>query len=248
MEFIKGSRNIRVFPASLRTYDGMGKYTTENNLTGIPRSVTDFDSFLITRKKGISPFRFVIHGYYFEMDDMGFASSGADVADANMYIHIKVENGQEYSRLVDYEDGGTDIDNAEGDDFMFRALMIDGEALEPITEVMDPDDSEKVSHYIYTLRLTDDKGNLAEESFIRDLPDSIGDREGKSIGIFETKADGTMGFSKPIYLKAIGGFTTTNAIFWGDLAPSPRSRFINKDNVDVHLDAKIGDIFFKLQG
>lgn len=241
MEFIKDSKNIRVFPASLRTYDGMGKYTTENNLTGIPRSVHDFDSYLLSRVKSDKPFRFVIHGYYFEIDDMGFASSEADIADANMYIHIKVENGQEYSRLVDYEDGGTDIDNEEGEDFIFRALMLDNEDAETAE-----------SHYgsegyiIYTLRLTDDDGNLAEESFIRDLPDSIGDREGKSVGIFERKADGTMGFSKPIYLKAVGGFTTTNAIFWGDRAPSPRSQFINKDNVDAYLDAKIGDIFFKL--
>ena len=241
MEFIKNSDNIRVFPVSLRTYNGMGKYTTENNLTGIPRSVHDYDSYLLSRTKESSkekPFRFMVHGYYFEMDDMGFASTEADLADANMYIHIKVENGNEYSRLVDYEDGGTDIDNAEGDDFIFRALMIDGEALDPVVPVKD---GEVTTHYIYTLRLTDEKGDLAKESFIRDLPDSIGDREGESVGKFEVDATGSMGFSQPIYLKAVGGFKPVNTIFWGSQAPH-EPWTINEVTQDIDL----GDIFFKL--
>jgi len=241
MEFIKDSKNIRVFPASLRTYDGMGKYTTENNLTGIPRSVTDFDSYLLSRTKESSkekPFRFVIHGYYFEMDDMGFASAIADERDANMYIHIKVENGQEYSRLVDYEDGGTDLDNPEGEGFIFRALMIDNTALDSVVPVKE---GEVTTHFIYTLRLTDENGDLAKESFIRDLPDSIGDRTGKDVGCFEVDATGSMGFSQPIYLKAVGGFKPVNTIFWGSQAPH-EAQTINGVTQDIDL----GDIFFKL--
>lgn len=248
MEANLTSSKVRVFPASLRTYNGMGKYTTENNLTGIPRSVTDYDSFLLSRKKDESPFRFVIHGYYFEMDDMGFASPDADPADANYYIRIKVENANEYTRLVDYYDGGTDIDNPidlnqslDNNDFNFTAIEFEqSETVIPAVEK-----SLDGSYTKYTLRLTDKDGNLDPSSFIRDLPDTIGDREGKSVGRFEVDAAGSMGFSQPIYLKAVGGFKPINTIFWG-------SREVGiTDGHEVNPNGKTqpvkpGDIFFGL--
>ena len=43
------SDKVNVFPASLRTYNGYGKYTTEFNLTGIVKSVVDKDSYIISR-------------------------------------------------------------------------------------------------------------------------------------------------------------------------------------------------------
>ena len=212
----------------------MGKYTTENNLTGIPRSVVDYDSYLLSREKGNKPFRFVIHGYYFEMDDMGFASDGPSPDDANYYIHIKIENANEYSRLVDYSDAGTDIDDNAG----FTAIAIDRDVKDPVEEV---EQGDVITHYIYTLRLTDGEGNLAPESFIRDLPSSIGDRTGKDVGCFEVDATGSMGFSQPIYLKAVGGFKPVNTIFWGSQAPH-EAQTIN----GVTHDMDLGDIFFKL--
>lgn len=237
MEFVKDSNNIRVFPASLRMYNGMGKYTTENNLTGIPRSVHDYASYLLSRTKGDSPFRFVIHGYYFEIDNMGFAATEVDTpeanrADANMYIHILVENTNEYSRLVDYEDGGTDLDNAEGDNFNFRGLAVDSDE--------DPEYGD-TSHTIYTLKLTDNDGYLAKESFIRDLPDSIGDRDGESVGCFEVVDDGSLGFSQPIYLEAIGGFKPVNTIFWD----KKENNITDGKTVNgKRQPADVGDIFF----
>ena len=239
MDFL--STKVKAFPISLRTFDGMGKYTTENNLTGIPRSVTDFDSFLLSRHKSDDPFRFVIHGYYFELTpdgDVPFHNrQEADVRDANLYIHIKIENNGEYSRLVDYDDGGTDIDNDLQGDWQFRALAIDTE----------PNPTGDANYTIYTLKLTNEDGDLAPESFIRDLPDSIGDRDGNSVGCFERATDGRLGFSKPIYLKAIGGFKVTNAVFWGSTAPTPTCTIpVTTEHTTATLTAEVGDIFFKL--
>lgn len=240
MELVKDSGNIRVFPASLRTYNGMGKYTTENNLTGIPRSVHDYSSYILSRTKESTtekPFRFMIHGYYFELDDMGFDSTGESLADANYYLEIRVENTHEYSRLVDTEDGGTDLDISEIFNGL-RAIQSD--------EELDPEKVEG-DYTLYRLRLTDDKGNLYPGSFIRDLPDSIGDRDGQSVGCFEVATDGRLGFSKPIYLKSIGGFKVTNAIFWGETAPTPTCVIPETiEHKTAELSADVGDIFFKL--
>lgn len=234
MEFL--SNKVKVFPSSLRTYNGMGKYTTENNLTGIPRSVTDYDSYLISRNKSDDPFKFVIHGYYFEVSGIEFPDEGLDDGvDKSLYIHIKVENTNEYSRLIDYDDNGTDIDF----DDKFNAIAIDNK--EPYDS---PHVSSEDNFTIYTLRLTGPDGKLWEESFSKIDISSLG---GDTVGCYEVEVSGKLGFSEPVYFEK-GKPVEVNTIFWGDTAPTdtPNS-FTNVDNevVDV-IPPRVGDIFFKI--
>ena len=240
-QLVKKSDNVGVFPASLRIYNGMGKYTTENNLTGIPRSVTDYDSFLLSRTKSDNPFRFVIHGYYFEIKEMGFASNEADTADANLYLHIKVENAAEYTRLVNYNRGtNTDSDqidtaNEIDNNSEFQALKIDN--------VSEP--SQVSGYTIYTLRLTDSEGNLNKPSFPKIDVDSIGNIDGRDIGAFQVDTAGTMGFSQPIWFDSETGWDTVHTTFWGSRETGITDGHEVNPNGKTH-SVSPGDMFFGL--
>lgn len=238
------SSKVNIFPASLRIYNGQGKYTTEHNLTGIVKSVVDNHSYIISRTLEDSPFRFVINGYYFEVTELPNGN--------NLWANIRIEDAGEYSRLVKVEDGSTELDN---NSFYALSFTTDGE-------------DNNATHSLQ-LKLN---GNICEDNFPKFDPESIGpgninsDGSHDSIsqiwvdgavhiieqvgsegvyryvdkGIFETSEDGSLGFSQPVYFKD-GIPETVNTIFWGNDVPSGP---VTIGNVTQPLQK--GDIFFGL--
>ena len=240
------SDKVNVFPASLRTYNGYGKYTTEFNLTGIVKSVVDKDSYIISRSLEDSPFKFVINGYYFEVNDT--------ISGNNIFANIKIENTREYSRLNNLTG---EIDAALDANDEFQALSFTS--------------GNKDSNATHWLKLTDANGNICKDNFPKFDPESIGPgdvnsdsisqiwvdgalhiieeiKEGGEVigykyldkGCFETSTDGSLGFSQPVFFKA-GVPDTVNTIFWGNTVPT-EPQTIN----GVTSDFNVGDIFFDL--
>lgn len=88
------SNQVVVFPAALRTYVSSSdvktgaKFTTENNISGILRSVTDNDSYLIQPRVAADSYptlEFVLHGYYFKVDTTDITISN------NLWAGIKLD-------------------------------------------------------------------------------------------------------------------------------------------------------------
>src|SRR5574344_1906872 len=98
MSYFK-STEVKMFPSSLRTVD-YSKFTTEKNLSGILRAVTDLDSYTISKGSTI---KFVIHGYYFEVTPSTTVLSGVT------WAGIKIEK-IDSSALVSQIDGGTNLE------------------------------------------------------------------------------------------------------------------------------------------
>jgi len=95
-----------VFPSALRTLKAEGKFTSENNLTGIVRTITGKDSFYRVIRDGseITGYILVIYGYCFQVN--------GDVLPENVvYANVQLDSS---GRLV-AEDGTTLLD--DGDEF-----------------------------------------------------------------------------------------------------------------------------------
>ena len=108
MDYIK-SENIKVFPAAGRSSDyPTGYLLTEDNLNSAMRSLYPRD-FVVEYENSDSKkiLRFVIHGYYFEIDN--FEDLG-DITTANLWATIYLKQSLEstqYTRLTSKDD--TDI-------------------------------------------------------------------------------------------------------------------------------------------
>lgn len=143
-----GIPNVKMFPAALRRgFDSV--FTSEDNITGIVRAVTDKDSYII-KLDSTTPVKFVIHGYYFELTNRSIADFTGD-----KWAAIKLDSS---NRLVRYSNGSTVLDeNGE-----FEGLDIANSQ---------PTNSNN-SYKIYSLQLTDD-GVAVASNFSKLSPDSI---------------------------------------------------------------------------
>ena len=143
-----GIPNVKMFPAALRRgFDSV--FTSEDNITGIVRAVTDKDSYII-KLDNSTPVKFVIHGYYFELTNRSIADFTGD-----KWAAIKLDSS---NRLVRYSNGSTVLDeNGE-----FEGLDITNSQ---------PTNSDN-SYKIYSIQLT--SGGVAVASnFSKLSPDSI---------------------------------------------------------------------------
>lgn len=62
------SSNIRIFPTSSRSTNSGTNWVTENNLASILRSILSSNKSFVISDAGESPFKFVINGYYVEVN------------------------------------------------------------------------------------------------------------------------------------------------------------------------------------
>ena len=143
-----GIPNVKMFPAALRRgFDSV--FTSEDNITGIVRAVTDKDSYII-KLDNTTPVKFVIHGYYFELTDKKITDFTGD-----KWAAIKLDSS---NRLVRYSNGSTVLDeNGE-----FEGLDIANSQ---------PTNSNN-SYKIYSLQLTNG-GVAVASNFSKLSPDSI---------------------------------------------------------------------------
>ena len=143
-----GIPNVKMFPAALRRgFDSV--FTSEDNITGIVRAVTDKDSYII-KLDNTTPVKFVIHGYYFELTDKKITDFTGD-----KWAAIKLDSS---NRLVRYSNGSTVLD----ENGVFEGLEIVNSQ---------PTNSDN-SYKIYSLQLTSD-GVAVESNFSKLSPDSI---------------------------------------------------------------------------
>jgi len=158
------SQNISVFPSSLRGLSTAGsyadgKYTSEPNLTGIIRSVTDRESFII--KWGDYPegstggAELVIHGYYFKITGTLPTASG------DLYANIRLDSAQ---RLIS-DASGSQV-NALDDSNGFRGLSFDT--------------SSKTGTNVYSLQVFKN-GQLVKENFCKINISSIYTKAGQDL-------------------------------------------------------------------
>lgn len=110
MDYIK-SNDIKVFPAAGRSANyPTGYLLTEDNLNSAMRSLYPRD-FVVQYENSDSKkiLRFVIHGYYFEIND--FEDLGDNLTDlwATIYLKQSLEATQ-YTRLVSKDDGDNYLD------------------------------------------------------------------------------------------------------------------------------------------
>ncbi|MBQ3422378.1 MAG: hypothetical protein IJH34_12090, partial [Romboutsia sp.] len=106
------SSQVVVFPAALRTYVASSdiktgaKFTTENNISGIVRSVTDSESYLISPRAVSNSYdflEFVIHGYYFKVDASDLILTG------NLFAGIRLDAS---GRLINYDNDSPVLDDS----------------------------------------------------------------------------------------------------------------------------------------
>ena len=108
---------IKVFPSALRTVKPEGKYTSENNLTGIIRSVVDRDSYIIKWEDGDK--KIVIYGYYFEFTTIPGSWTN------NLYCSIVLDSSD---RLVGFDGQNVitdNLDSGSSSDGSFYGLILD---------------------------------------------------------------------------------------------------------------------------
>ncbi len=105
------SNQVVVFPAALRTYvlptdvKTGAKFTTENNISGIVRSVTDSESYLINPRAVSNNYdflEFVIHGYYFKVDASDLTLTG------DLFAGIRLDAS---GRLINFNDDSPVLDS-----------------------------------------------------------------------------------------------------------------------------------------
>lgn len=126
------SDKVTVFPSSLRSAQNgdraSGKYTSEENLTGMIRTLANKDSFIISWPDDNDfeshPAEFVINGYYFKV-------TSAPQLTNNLFAGIKLDNAKRLSSLDGNEtqlDPGSDFiglgfqDSISGFDYSLQIL------------------------------------------------------------------------------------------------------------------------------
>ena len=137
--------NVLMFPSALRKEQD-SKFTSENNITGLIRSITDRESYII-KLDNTQGVEFVIHGYYFNLTAKSLSNIGS-----NIYAGIRLDSS---GRLVAYSNGSTTLDSSSG----FEGLYL---GTNPSTG----------SNY-YSLQLTSGTNPVAD-NFIKFNPQSMG--------------------------------------------------------------------------
>lgn len=143
-----GIPNVKMFPAALRRGSD-SVFTSEDNITGIVRAVTDKDSYII-KLDNTTPVKFVIHGYYFELTDKNITNFTG-----NNWAAIKLDSS---NRLVRYSNGSTVLD----ENGVFEGLEI----------VNSQPTNSNNSYKIYSLQLTNG-GVAVASNFSKLSPESI---------------------------------------------------------------------------
>ena len=93
------SDDVTVFPSSLRSAENgdraSGKYTSEENLTGMIKTLANKDSFIISwpTDNSENEAEIVINGYYFKFKTNNLSTSG------NLYAGIKLDSSKRLSSL-----------------------------------------------------------------------------------------------------------------------------------------------------
>lgn len=120
MSYLKSSQ-VKVFPAVGRgeTYEE-SFLTTEDNFTTINKSLhSSNDASWIVNTKIEVPFRFVISGYMFEINDESILT---DNLYATIYLQKTLDNG-DYQRLVNIDSSRT-LDSGQGESSEFTGLSL----------------------------------------------------------------------------------------------------------------------------
>lgn len=109
MSFVK-SDNIQVFPTSLRGYNesdasySRGKYTSEENLTGIVKTLANKPSFIINWDTVNGCGELVINGYYFNI-----TGTNSNILSGPLYAYIYLDSSH---RLTEQNGFGGDLDKS----------------------------------------------------------------------------------------------------------------------------------------
>jgi len=134
-----GIQSVEMFPSALRKTND-SKFTSERNITGIIRAVTDNDSYII-KLDNTQGIEFVVHGYYFNLSQKSLSELGN-----NCVASIRLDSSY---RLVSYSNGSTTLDDNSG----FNGLYLGS--------------SPTTGPGYYSLQLTDSSGNPVKESFLK---------------------------------------------------------------------------------
>lgn len=189
------SNNIKVFPCSYRGYNGIGpkgfnaesKLHTEFNLTrGINSSWPEYNSYLISKEIANNPFKFVIAGYYFEIEGLTTAVATFTEDNKTLYFGIRLRdlhfntnvNTDKTTVLTRFETATEASGNVASEDYLdeengadeegntiyeFRGLVLTDESIS--------NDADGIK---FTLRLTDSNGNICQESFLPEIRHGAG--------------------------------------------------------------------------
>ena len=212
------SENVTVFPSSLRSASNgdraSGKYTSEENLTGIIRTLANKDSFIINWGPKNTPAtntaEIVINGYYFKLLDCT-----AVPTTGNVYAGIKLDSAKRLKSLVT----GTELDK-QGN---FVGLGFDTSA----------------SSFDYSLQILNN-GTLVEANKHKFNADTIFLKSGSSIeslfngSVLKVSQGGTGNTSFPVGNALIGNgsgnlsFVPTSNFFDGNAASATSATSANK--------------------
>lgn len=111
---------IEVFPSSNRKSKARSIYTSEDNLTGILRSITDKDSYIVSvgaiNNNIIENLHCVIHGYYFEISELDLSVLSGDI-----FLNIIISNTDSNFPTLSSFEGELDTG---GNDSVFKGLKV----------------------------------------------------------------------------------------------------------------------------
>lgn len=158
------SGNVRVFPSTYRTDYPNGKFTSENNFVNIINSLTDngkqiglpTDGYVIDYVQDKQLFKFVIHGYYFEVENL--ISGVSSIPSTGLFAHIRVNTNS--NSLVNYDDSTPALDVSN----QFTGVYFDDRSTS----------TSKQGTTVYTLLLAENKGGLISiPNKVRFVTDSV---------------------------------------------------------------------------
>lgn len=112
------SSKIKIFPAANRDlqYDSQSRLMSEENVTGIIKSIASKDSYVVSELVNDTPFKFVINGYLVELENVDYARQVASNPDNSIaddlyaYINIITDNG--YPHLSGSDTGASDVEDS----------------------------------------------------------------------------------------------------------------------------------------
>lgn len=135
------SENVFVFPSTDRFIYPQGKLTSENNFINILNSLKDYDSYVLEYSN--NTLKVVIHGYYFEINNL--------VLSSNLYLTILTEY-EMYGKLVSWNQD-TQLD-ASGD---FTGIMSSNGGP---TDMPTWAKNQSQKYHTYSLQVTDSTGTI----------------------------------------------------------------------------------------
>lgn len=201
------SEKVTVFPSSLRSAQNgdraSGKYTSEENLTGMIRTLANKDSFIISWPDNISesnPAEFVINGYYFKITDTPQLTN-------TLFAGIKLDNAKRLSSLDGNE---TQLD--PGSNFIGLGFQ---------------DSNSGFDYYLQIL----DGGNVVTKNFHKFNADTIFLNEGEGSSLEEMFSGNILSVEHGG--TGVGSLTAGNALIGNGTSPLGFREILNKSGADT---------------